>query len=179
MAKFIFVRHGESQANRDKIIGTPHTLLTENGIEQARKTGNELMGKGITTIICSPFIRAQQTAETIAGELGIGIAHIKIVEDLYERRMGSLEGKPRTHESEWYYMESEGDMERCEDVLKRVSRAVEKIKELVQQQGGTVLVIGHAVSGFYLLQLAAGKASVEDFDPPSQMPNADFVEVNL
>ena len=177
--KFIFVRHGESQANRDKIIGTPETLLTENGIEQARKTGNELKDKGIKTIICSPFIRAQQTAETIAGELGIGVAHIKIIENLHERRMGSLEGNPRTHESEWYYLESQHDMERCEDVLKRASQALEKINEVVRQQEGTVLVVGHAVSGFYLLQLAASKTSIEDFDPPSQMSNADFIEINL
>ena len=78
MGKFIFVRHGQSQANADGILADEHSPLTELGIEQARRTGYEIQSLGIKTILCSPFLRTQQTAEIIAGELGIEISHLKL-----------------------------------------------------------------------------------------------------
>ena len=41
-----------------------------------------------------------------------------------------------------------------------------------------LLIVGHAISGFYLLQVASHKPSVEYFDSPSQMINAEYIDVN-
>lgn len=159
------------------VIADAHSPLTESGIEQARKTGLELKGKGITLIVCSPYLHAQQTAETIAGEIGIDIAHIKIVDDLRERSLGALEGKHRDHESLWYFTDDESEgIELRHDLLNRMKRCFSVIEEFAQQ--GTVLAIGHSISGFYLLQIAAGKQSVAELKSPALMSNADYIEVN-
>jgi hypothetical protein len=44
---------------------------------------------------------------------------------------------------------------------------------------GNLLVVGHAISGFYLTQISLGKKSVEEFNPPSQMSNADFLKIEI
>lgn len=103
MIDFIFVRHGQSKANAEKVIADANSPLTEAGIEQARKTGMEVKDKEITLIVCSPYLRAQQTAETIAGELGIDLAHIKIMDELQERGLGVLEDNPKTQDGLWYF----------------------------------------------------------------------------
>ncbi len=178
MSRFIFVRHGQSQANADGILADEHPPLTELGIEQARKTGYELRGLGIKSIVCSPFLRTQQTAEIIAGELGIEISHIKIMDELHERRLGTLEGKPKTREVKWYETTyGESGMELRPDLIKRMQKCLEKIKK--ESKSGLVLAVGHSCSGFYLLQVAKGKTRFEDFDAHSQIPNADFTEVTI
>lgn len=178
MSSFIFVRHGQSQANADSVIADAHSPLTEAGIEQARKTANEVRDFKITHIACSPYIRAQQTAETIAGELGIDIAHIKIIDELQERGLGVLEDKPKQQDGLWYFTDdsSEG-IEPSQKLLERMQHCLSTIRQL--SQDNNLLVVGHAIAGFYLLQVAAGKSSVKDFEPASKMSNADYLEVDL
>ncbi len=178
MSKFIFVRHGQSQANADGILADENPPLTEEGLRQARKTGYDLKDKGIKTIVCSPFLRAQQTAETIAGEIGIDIKHIKIIEELHERRLGRLEGTKKTHDSKWYETTyGEDGMEIRPVIIKRMQKCLEKIKQ--ESKNGLVLAVGHGGSGFYLLQVAKGKTRFEDFDTHSGISNAEFIEVEI
>lgn len=178
MAKFIFVRHGQSQANADGILADKHSTLTEKGIEQARQTGNKLKGFPIKTITCSPYLRAQQTAEIIAGELGIDLAHIKIIDELHERDLGSYENKPKTRDSEWYETtEGEVGMERRGDIIKRMQICLEKIQQ--ESRDGLVLAVGHSGSAYYLLQVAQGHTRYEDFGPRQEINNADIIEVEI
>jgi len=178
MPNFIFVRHGQSQANATGVIADAHSPLTEEGIKQAQKTANEVKQFKITLIACSPYLRAQQTAETIAGELGIDIAHIKIIDSLQERNLGVLENNPREHEGTWYFTDegSEGIEPRTK-LFERMKGCLAEIKQL--SENDAVLVVGHAISGFYLLQAAAKKNSVDGFGSPSQMSNADYTVVEL
>lgn len=175
--KFFFVRHGESVANSQNNIATFESPLTEKGLEQARKTGIELKGKGITKIVCSPFTRAQQTAEIIAGELGIPVDHIEVIDELAERRFGNKEGTPKEHPSEFYYTYEGPEIEPRADLLKRVKTALAKIKE--SSQNDMVLAVGHGCSGFYMLQVAKGNDELEKFEKPYQMSNAHAAEVQL
>ncbi len=174
--QFIFVRHGQSEANAAGIIGDSTTPLTDQGKGQAQQTGVNLKDKNITTILCSPFLRARQTTEIIATELGLPTTAITIIDDLQERGTGELVNKPKTHESEWYYItdSAEGE-EKCQALLERMTRALNQIKAV--KSDGMLLVVGHAVSGFYLQQVAAGKTSLDQLDPPTQMNNADHVLV--
>jgi broad specificity phosphatase PhoE len=178
MAKFIFVRHGQSQANAAGRVAKPDSLLTETGLQQARETGYKLRGMGIKTIVCSPFPRAQQTAETIAAELGIDIAHIVVIDELHERRMGKLEGTLKDHETAWYNFTigSEG-MELRPDLIKRMQQCLLKIDEL--SQNGLVLAVGHACSGLYLIEVAAGRSTFEEFNTNDQIDNAAILEVEI
>ena len=178
MTELIFVRHGETEANAIKYLSKPDTVLTELGISQARKAGQELKDSGIKTIVCSPFIRAQQTAEIIAGELGIDIKHIRIIDELRERSAGKLEGTPKLHEGNWYdYYFGDEDFELVSDVIGRTEIALDKIKKL--SSDGLVLVVGHAMAGLCLLQVVAGKTRLEEFDRGIRLENAQPVRVQI
>jgi len=178
--KLFYVRHGKSIANATGIIGTPDTQLAEEGLEQARVTGRDLKEYNVTNIVCSPFIRAQQTAEIIAGELGIPIRDIAIIDELGERRMGDLEGNPKRHESAFFY-DNDTDLgfESRQDLITRMKIATRKVREIAENATGATVVVGHGTSGFYFLQVAKGKLRYEDFDPINQMSNAEFIDVEF
>lgn len=155
-------------------------MLAEEGLEQARHTGQDLKGQNVTQIVCSPFIRAQQTSEIIAGELGIPIHDIVIVDELHERRMGELEGGRKEYKTEYFYEnDTEHGFEPQAKLIARMQTALSKVKELAKQTTGTTVIVGHATSGFYFLQVAKGRTRFGDFDPVSQMGNAEFIEVSL
>jgi broad specificity phosphatase PhoE len=178
--KILFVRHGKSIANATGVVGTPDTVLAEEGLEQARVTGQDLKGHNVTKIVCSSFIRGQQTAEIIAGELGIPLSDIAIIDELHERRMGELEGQPKRHENEFFYNnDTELGFEPQKALIDRMSIALEKVRKIAGQTNGTTVVVGHAASGFYFLQVAKGHLDHADFGPFNQMNNAEFVEVEL
>lgn len=178
--RILFVRHGKSIANAAAIVGTPDTPLAEEGFEQARKTGQDLKNEHVTKIVCSPYVRARQTAETIAGELGLPLSDIVIIPDFYERRMGTLEGKPKQHETAYFYEnDSENSFETQQELIERIKRALTEIKEIAAKTSGTVVAVGHAASGFYFLQIAKGKKSFQEFDRINQMNNAEFVAVEI
>ena len=178
--KILFVRHGKSLANASLVVGTPTTPLAEEGLEQARKTGQDLRGENVSTIVCSPFIRAQQTAELIAAELGIPVDKIIVVDELGERRMGELEGKPKRHENAFFFEnDTELGFESQNDLIARLSTALDKVKTIAQATDGTTVVVGHAASGFYFQEIAKGHTQFSEFGPINQMNNAEFLEVQL
>ncbi len=180
MKKIFFVRHGKSTANLENTIGTPTTALADEGFEQARVTGQALKGQNVTAIVSSPYIRARQTAEVIAGELGIPVSDITIIDQLHERRMGELEGLPKTHSSD-FFIENDTDLgfEPQADLIARLTVALDRIKKISVETIGTTVVVGHAASGLYFLQIAKGNRRFEDFESISQMGNAAFVQVEI
>lgn len=70
-----WVRHGQSTWNvldrmQGQELGPP---LTDLGRTQSAAAAEELAGLGITRILSSPAVRAQQTAEIVAGRLGLTV----------------------------------------------------------------------------------------------------------
>ena len=92
MARLLLVRHAESEGNRDRVFTrTPEVPLTDRGREQARAAAEWLArAHAPGHIVSSPFTRAQQTAEIIAGVVG---APMTIEDDLRERDYGLLAGR--------------------------------------------------------------------------------------
>lgn len=179
MGQFIFVRHGQSEANAAGIIADASYKLTEVGVEQAQATGALLVDHGISRIVTSPYIRAQQTAEEIAGVLGIGLDNIFIIDELRERGLGELENMPKDRENEWYLSgdDTARGVETRQSLIDRMRQAMVKINEL-QPAEGTILVAGHAISGYYLQQVAKGFRSFEEFDELVHMNNAGYAVVD-
>lgn len=167
-------------ANLEGTIGRPSTPLAEEGIEQARVTGQKLKSQDVTVIVSSPFLRAKQTAEVIARELGISVNDIIIINELHERRMGSLEGMPKEHPSV-FFVENDTDLnfESQADLIARLLVALDEVKKIAEKTSGTTVVVGHAAAGLYFLQVAKGKRRFEDFESSDQMENAEFVEVEV
>lgn len=71
----LWVRHGQSTWNvLDRMQGQAvHPPLTDLGREQAAKAATALTNHGITTVLSSPAVRARETADIIAGELGLDV----------------------------------------------------------------------------------------------------------
>jgi broad specificity phosphatase PhoE len=88
----IFVRHGESVKNRDRIFTSEEEgwPLTENGREQADFAGRELSGIGnIDRLYVSPVLRARETAQIISKYINTKPAVITAL--LKERYAGKYE----------------------------------------------------------------------------------------
>jgi probable phosphoglycerate mutase len=178
MTSFIFVRHGKSQANLDGIIALEDSPLSKEGAVQARKTGRELKTHDITTIVTSPLPRARETAEIIAKELKIDPETIEVIDDLRERGLGSYKGHKKEEASYFYFtVDGQNDVEPRGVVIARCEAALSRIKKLSEQ--GTVLAVGHAVSGYYLQQVASGKRVLAEFDNPTQAANAKPIVVTI
>ena len=88
--RLYFVRHGESEANLLQEFsnrGVKHPL-TAMGREQALALAQTLNGIAVTRIFASPILRAVQTAEIVAGELGLSY---EVTDALREYDVGILE----------------------------------------------------------------------------------------
>ena len=95
MLRLIFVRHGQSEDNRDKkLLGhSPKTPLTALGKKQAKQTADVLKKEyNIKKIYSSPLRRAMQTADIISKVLNISI----VIDDrLREIERGLIEGETK------------------------------------------------------------------------------------
>ena len=91
--RFILVRHGESEGNRDRRFTSSHlTPLTELGREQALTAARWIAEHcQPELVVVSPFLRARQTGAIIAEQLGLPV---EVEADLRERHMGLLAGQP-------------------------------------------------------------------------------------
>jgi len=88
---YYFVRHGETELNKKRIINAFDTPLNEKGREQAAASAALLKGKDIKKLYASDTARTVQSAEIINKALGLGL---KIQADarLREIGAGNLEG---------------------------------------------------------------------------------------
>ena len=91
---FYFLRHGESQANRARVIaGSTDSPLTPTGRLQAGTAADRLLGVGIAAVFTSPQIRAADTAAIVARALELPVTRVA---GLQERDWGEMEGQPLT-----------------------------------------------------------------------------------
>mgnify|MGYP002622523815 FL=1 len=98
MGYFYFARHGQTVWNvANKICGATDIELTEKGHTQADELGEKIKAEGvkIDEIICSPLIRAQETARHISEATGIPM---RVEMRLKEQNFGKYEGTPRNGE---------------------------------------------------------------------------------
>lgn len=91
---FLFLRHGETDANaRDIICGRTDLPLNAAGLAQAEAAALVLADAGIARIVTSPLQRAIGTAAAVARVTGL---RPQIVAGLAERDWGAWEGQPRS-----------------------------------------------------------------------------------
>jgi broad specificity phosphatase PhoE len=97
----IFVRHGESQANIDRVFANrpgDQNNLTPVGVAQAESLARALAGRGISHVYTSPLLRASQTAAIIARMLGVPLIE---TDALREYDVGDYEGLPYGGDNAW------------------------------------------------------------------------------
>ena len=91
--KLYISRHGQTPWNvEDLICGRTDVPLTELGQQQAKLLAESAKDKGIDVILCSPLLRARQTAQAVSDAIGVPV---QIDERLTEFDFGTFDGTTR------------------------------------------------------------------------------------
>lgn len=133
MGYFYFIRHGESEWNvKDKICGATDVPLTEKGHEQAVLTGEKFAELGYTAdeILCSPLMRAADTARHISEITGIPM---RVEPRLIEQNFGIWEGTSPRNSIEFLkakqcFINSFGTGESMFRVAQRIYNLLDELK---------------------------------------------------
>jgi broad specificity phosphatase PhoE len=103
--RLFWMRHGESTWN---VAGreqgrTAHPPLTELGRAQVAAAADDLALWGVTGIVCSPLVRARESADLVGARLGLDVVedplrvergHDETVDDVLDRIRRFLAGPP-------------------------------------------------------------------------------------
>ena len=143
MQSLYFTRHGETVWNvENKICGITDIPLTDRGRAQARALGRRLAAEptGITRILCSPLVRASETARLIAAETGLPLT---VEPRLREQAFGRYEGTPRNGAAfalaKLHFIDR---FDGGESMLQLAARIYALLDEL-RGQDGPVLLVAH------------------------------------
>jgi probable phosphoglycerate mutase len=175
--KLYISRHGQTPWNvEDLICGRTDVPLTEVGQQQALRLAESALDKGIDVILCSPMLRARQTAQAVSDAIGVPI---QIDERLIEMDFGTFEGTSRFGEEfQWIRAQMSTRFPGGEsgfDVAYRVYSLLYEIKEKYADK--TVLLVCHncvsrMVRSFFM------NMSIEEYGN-YHAPNAELVEYEL
>lgn len=180
MKRLFYVRHGETEMNVAGLLsGTIETPLTENGKQQAIKTGKEIHATlpKIDLIICSPLGRAHETAKLIAKEIGYPESKLEKNELFVERTFGVLEGTSSDHfltDNNYHELDAIEGSETVENLQKRAAAAFEYIKTL---NADNILIVSHGAFGRALRRVTKNQPHTDEYKAFIQIPNAAIVEL--
>jgi broad specificity phosphatase PhoE len=154
MRSFYILRHGESEANVNRVFAAKKIdpPLTERGIKQATMQATMLKQSNLSAIYASPLLRARQTAEIINKYHGLDIL---VSDDLYEIDVGIFDGEDQTDPDKWALYTSIMDKwgqnltdvafpngESLDDVQKRLKSFFDSLKNDTNE---SVLIVGHCL----------------------------------
>ncbi len=146
MKHFYLLRHGQSEANADKIVaGSQDSPLSELGRLQSKLAGqNAKQFYHFDCIVTSPLRRAHETATIIAHEIRLPEDKVIILENLRERDLGELEGVSYTlaphHNGNYEDAENAPGIEPIEAFFHRAEHAMKLLQALPD---ATILIITH------------------------------------
>lgn len=152
---FYIFRHGETIWNIEgRMQGHGDSPLTEEGVAQAQRLGQELADIHFDHVLSSDLLRAKRTAEliTLEKKLAVNTTHL-----LRERTLGAYEGARRdefqksnealiqqyeklSHDKKWKFKYAD-DMESNEELI---GRLIPLLRETaVTYPGKTILIVTH------------------------------------
>ncbi len=184
-----FIRHGQTTGDvEDRYGGNYDDHLTELGKEQAEALTNKFEGRCVQAIFSSPLIRARETAEILAKQIG---APVEIDSDLREgNHYGILTGMPRAEARERYPAEVKKLKDRSQTVegaepysqfSERIIKAIERRADdsrytcvILVSHGGPMHVLFRKIlkrgeidpgdCSFAVLQYKMGKFELKESD---------------
>lgn len=148
MTLLTLVRHGQTDWNlARRIQGSTDIPLNDTGRADARWAAEQLAASAHHTIYASPLLRARETAEIIAAELGLEPP--VLVPDLREREFGEGEGMLVAE-----YLDTYGDWttdvpgaETLDAVADRALGALDRIAQDARRRSSpfaeSVIVVAH------------------------------------
>ena len=166
--RLLFVRHGETQDNVDKILqGWRDTSLSENGHRDAQTVAGKIKDQRIDAVYHSPLIRMVQTIDPVINDHPD--APVKPDPDLRSQCMGELEGgsydlvdmsNPRS-------ANGKPGVEPFDDFLRRLLRAMARIIGVeapqVANQDRAVVLATHGVCITSIFKCLEGTPQCEGF----------------
>ena len=168
-ANFYFVRHGQSESNRNGLMqGRTDGALSPTGREQARITGRWLADHAGLPLqpFTSPLMRCRTTAEIIATEAGL--AEPQIDERLVEIDIGMFSNEsPTNAEKRWpeewrrFQIESWEGVPQAEPIASLTARAADYWDNLIERaRAGESKIVSITHGGILQWLIKA------TFDPP-------------
>ena len=163
---FVLLRHGETALTPQKRFsgsGGSDPELSEKGLWQAERAADAFAARGdIQAVVSSPMLRTRQTAEAVAGRLGLPV---RIEEGLRELDFGDWEGltfaevQQRHPEDLNAWLASSrakptGGSESFTTLAQRIGVTRDRI--LARYPGKTVLLVSHVSPIKTLVRLALG-----------------------
>ncbi len=160
MNRLFLVRHGENLANLTKELSSRRVdySLTPKGILQAEQTAGHFLAAGeagqaghsIHAVYSSPLKRARETAEIIAGRLGLPVA---VMDNFREIDVGDMELQPSTMEAwaihnriieGWFRGQVEKAFPNGDNYITICHRMRTGIEQIVTgKDGQSFIVVGH------------------------------------
>ena len=138
------LRHGETDWNvAGRLQGRVDTPLNQNGIQQIENVASTLaeLNPCINTIISSPLLRAQKSAEIIADKLNLKKTDI-VTEPLFiERSFGDGEGLTWKEAREKFNVDDFPNIEPLEKLCQRAKTAFDKTT--ARYRGQNILIVAH------------------------------------
>lgn len=162
--KYFVMRHGEAEQNlKDLINADPKNVfhLTEEGKKQVKIAAGDLKNKKIDLIISSPLARCKETAELVAGSLGLADSSL-----IFDDRLGELvagdgfEGKTWAEYEKFFadrpttFGEVPKGGETFENISKRVGEFIYDLEK--QHKDKNILIVSHAMPIFTMHSMALG-----------------------
>lgn len=145
-ATLVVARHGDA-TYLDEVFSDEGGTLTDLGRSQAGALADGLDGRRVAHVWTSDSARAVQTAEIVAGRLGVGVTTRKTLREIH---VGELHGQPFSIPAlcavtdHWF----RGDLtasfpggESGADVVARYAETLGEIADL--HRGETVVVVAH------------------------------------
>ncbi len=164
--KIILLRHGETVWNKERRIqGRTELPLSEEGAAHIAKAAKLLVEKlpPVDVILSSPLLRARQSAEIVARELGYPTEAIGTAPLFIERHFGVAEGMTYEEALAAY---PDSDYPGMEDLPALYQRADAAIRYCLDSYPGqTVLVVSHgALIKSTLVNVTNGRIGYHDED---------------
>jgi len=144
--KLVFVRHGETDLNKDSILQGQglNPQLNNNGVRSSLFLKNKFLSRSFTACYTSSLLRCWSTSLIVVGE------RYEILEDrrLIERNLGEMEGKEKKDYDMakfWDYdlNSSENGVEPIQDLFSRCQSFLEKLLEKYDDDA-SILIVSHA-----------------------------------
>lgn len=135
------IRHGQTDANRNRYAGREDVALNEIGRQQANALATTLRQGTLGCILCSPLIRAIETATPLAAEHRL---ELQLRPQLLELDFGDLQGHNKIDHRlslrrKHIYDPISGG-ESLWDVWKRIVSVTQEAKCLVEEEGSVAIV---------------------------------------
>jgi len=184
MTELILLRHGETDWNRElRFQGHVDVSLNAIGLEQARRLARRMAGEKVHRLYASDLLRAQQTAEPVARQLGLATVSDA---DLREQSFGRVDGMsvddikaqhPQAWEG-WLSFREDFCMPEGESTRQFHARVMDAVRRLVAAHRGETLVVvthGGVLDMIYRTARSLGLNGPRQ----SEIPNAGLNRVRV